>query len=186
MQGMQLTGYPATGTPPTIQQGANPGPITIPNTLMGAKSTDTAAMQINLNSTDKIPANTPFKPTDADSYNKRAPVTVFDSRGNQHDINLFYVKTGDNTWDIWTQDSSVANSPLVKSAQMTFDKNGGLDNVKEYTEVAPVPPATEPTLDAWRGKCHTVILHYYRYSQWRGSCDLHPQPAKLHAAEYRD
>lgn len=72
-------------------------------------------------------------------------MTVFDSQGNQHDINLFYVKTGDNTWDIWTQDSSVANSPLVKSAQMTFDKNGGLDNVKEYTEVAPVPPATEPT-----------------------------------------
>ena len=24
MQGLQLTGYPATGTPPTIQQGANP------------------------------------------------------------------------------------------------------------------------------------------------------------------
>ncbi|HIF4730137.1 TPA: flagellar hook protein FlgE [Citrobacter amalonaticus] len=145
MQGMQLTGYPATGTPPTIQQGANPGPITIPNTLMGAKSTDTAAMQINLNSTDKIPANTPFKPTDADSYNKRAPVTVFDSQGNQHDINLYYVKTGDNTWDVWTQDSSVANAPLVKSAQMTFDKNGSLDSVKGYTEVAPVPPATEST-----------------------------------------
>jgi flagellar hook protein FlgE len=140
MQGMQLTGYPATGTPPTIQQGANPGPITIPNTLMGAKSTDTAAMQINLNSTDKVPANTPFKPTDADSYNKRAPVTVFDSQGNQHDINLYYVKTGDNTWDVWTQDSSVANAPLVRAAQMTFDKNGSLDSVEEYTHSTTEPP----------------------------------------------
>jgi flagellar hook protein FlgE len=37
MQGLQLTGYPATGTPPTVQQGANPGPITIPNTLMAAQ-----------------------------------------------------------------------------------------------------------------------------------------------------
>ncbi|CAM6293670.1 MULTISPECIES: flagellar hook protein FlgE [Citrobacter] len=139
MQGMQLTGYPAAGTPPTIQQGANPGPITIPNTLMGAKSTDTAAMQINLNSSDKVPANKPFSPTDADSYNKRAPLTVFDSQGNQHDINVFYVKTGDNTWDVWTQDSSVANSPLVKAAQMKFDENGALDNVEEYTPDAGVP-----------------------------------------------
>ncbi|MES0301056.1 flagellar hook protein FlgE [Citrobacter sedlakii] len=139
MQGMQLTGYPAAGTPPTIQQGANPGPITIPNTLMGAKSTDTAAMQINLNSSDKVPANKPFSPTDADSYNKRAPLTVFDSQGNQHDINVFYVKTGDNTWDVWTQDSSVANSPLVKAAQMKFDENGVLDNVEEYTPDAGVP-----------------------------------------------
>lgn len=73
MQGMQLTGYPATGTPPTIQQGANPAPITIPNTLMAAKSTTTASMQINLNSTDPVPSKTPFSVSDADSYNKKAP-----------------------------------------------------------------------------------------------------------------
>ncbi|APR29496.1 MULTISPECIES: flagellar hook protein FlgE [Citrobacter] len=144
MQGLQLTGYPAAGTPPTIQQGANPGPITIPNTLMGGKSTETATMQINLNSSAKVPTNK-FSPSDADSYNKRAPLTVFDSQGNQHDVNLYYVKTGDNTWDIWTQDSSVANSPLVKSSQMTFDTNGSLEAVKGYTEVKPTPPATEST-----------------------------------------
>ncbi|WP_436856834.1 flagellar hook protein FlgE [Citrobacter tructae] len=145
MQGMQLTGYPATGTPPTIQQGANPSAISIPNTLMAAKSTDTAAMQINLNSSDKIPTNATFSPTDADSYNKRAPLTVFDSQGNQHDINLFYVKTGDNTWDIWTQDSSVANAPLVKSAQMKFDQNGTLASVTGYTEVPPATPGDPST-----------------------------------------
>lgn len=72
MQGLQLTGYPATGTPPTVQQGANPAPITIPNTLMAAKSTTTASMQVNLNSTDKVPTKTPFNPSDADSYNKKA------------------------------------------------------------------------------------------------------------------
>lgn len=73
MQGLQLTGYPATGTPPTVQQGANPGPITIPNTLMAAQATSKASMQINLNSSDKIPTTTKFDPKDADSYNKKAP-----------------------------------------------------------------------------------------------------------------
>uniref|UniRef100_UPI00286F6714 flagellar hook-basal body complex protein n=1 Tax=Buttiauxella brennerae TaxID=82988 RepID=UPI00286F6714 len=52
MQGMQLTGYPAAGTPPTIQQGANPTGLSVPNTLMAAKTTTTASMQVNLNSTD--------------------------------------------------------------------------------------------------------------------------------------
>jgi len=124
MQGLQLTGYPATGTPPTIQQGANPAPITIPNTLMAAKSTTTASMQVNLNSTDKVPTKTPFNPSDADSYNKKGTVTVFDSQGNAHDMNIFYVKNAEsNTWEIHTQDASTGDA--AKSAGfMKFNNNG--------------------------------------------------------------
>ncbi|WP_312142428.1 flagellar hook-basal body complex protein, partial [Atlantibacter hermannii] len=71
MQGMQVTGYPATGTPPTIQQGANPVGLTIPNTLMSAKVTTTASMVVNLNSSDKVvAADVTFNPANADSYNK--------------------------------------------------------------------------------------------------------------------
>lgn len=71
MQGLQLTGYPATGTPPTIQQGANPTNISIPNTLMAAKTTTTASMQINLNSSDPLPTVNAFDASNADSYNKK-------------------------------------------------------------------------------------------------------------------
>lgn len=138
MQGLQLTGYPATGTPPTIQQGANPAPITIPNTLMAAKTTTSASMQINLNSTDKVPTKTPFSPSDADSYNKKGTVTVFDSQGNAHDMNIFYVKTTDNKWDVYTQDSSVAGSVATKNAVMNFSANGTLTSVNNYI------PGTEP------------------------------------------
>ncbi|AHY12850.1 MULTISPECIES: flagellar hook protein FlgE [Citrobacter] len=124
MQGLQLTGYPATGTPPTIQQGANPAPITIPNTLMAAKTTTTASMQINLNSTDKVPSKTPFNPNDADSYNKKGTVTVFDSQGNAHDMNIFYVKNAEsNTWEIHTQDASTGD-PAKSAGFMKFNNNG--------------------------------------------------------------
>lgn len=124
MQGLQLTGYPATGTPPTIQQGANPAPITIPNTLMAAKTTTTASMQINLNSTDKVPSKTPFNPNDADSYNKKGTVTVFDSQGNAHDMNIFYVKNAQsNTWEIHTQDASTGD-PAKSAGFMQFNENG--------------------------------------------------------------
>lgn len=127
MQGLQLTGYPATGTPPTIQQGANPVALNVPNTLMAAKTTTTAAMQINLNSTDKTPTVTPFDATKADSYNKKGSVTVYDSQGNAHDMNVYFVKSADNTWQVYTQDSSTnAVSPTTPSTTLTFDTNGNL------------------------------------------------------------
>ena len=138
MQGLQLTGYPVAGTPPTVQTGANPQPITIPNTLMAAKSTTTATQQINLNSTDDKPT-VAFDPTNADSYNKKGTVTVFDSQGNEHNMNVYYVKTADNKWDLYTQDSSVANSGYSKAAQMSFDSNGNLTGVNNYTALGTTP-----------------------------------------------
>ncbi|WP_054178691.1 flagellar hook protein FlgE [Trabulsiella odontotermitis] len=126
MQGLQLTGYPATGTPPTIQQGANPVGLNIPNTLMAAKITTTASMQINLNSTDKLPATTPFDATDADTYNKKGTVTVYDSQGNSHDMNLYFVKTADNTWEVYSQDSSVAGNAATLATTMVFNNDGAL------------------------------------------------------------
>lgn len=142
MQGLQLTGYPATGTPPSIQQGANPTAISVPNTLMSAKTTTTAAMQINLNSSDKLPAVTPFDAAKADSYNKKGSVTVFDSQGNAHDMNLYYVKNSNNTWEVYTQDSSAGGTP-ASAGFMRFDTNGNLVGVTPTATTAlPVPPAT--------------------------------------------
>ncbi len=131
-QGLQVTGYPASGTPPTIQQGANPTAITIPNSLMSAKTTSTAAMQVNLNSTDAKPSVATFDPANADSYNKKGTITVYDSQGNAHDMNVYYVKTDDNQWDVYTQDSSVTGADAVKSGQMTFSESGALKEVRPY------------------------------------------------------
>ncbi|MBB1199711.1 flagellar hook protein FlgE [Enterobacteriaceae bacterium 89] len=134
MQGLQLTGYPATGTPPTIQQGANPVGLSIPNTLMAAKITTTASMQINLNSTDAAPATTPFDPTNSDTYNKKGTVTVYDSQGNSHDVNVYFVKsTTANTWDVYTQDSSVAGAPVTQGTSMVFNPNGTLTGGETQT-----------------------------------------------------
>ncbi|HDQ6351749.1 TPA: flagellar hook protein FlgE [Shigella flexneri] len=125
-QGLQLTGYPVTGTPPTIQQGANPTNISIPNTLMAAKTTTTASMQINLNSSDPLPTVTPFSASNADSYNKKGSVTVFDSQGNAHDMSVYFVKIGDNNWQVYTQDSSDPNSIAKTATTLEFNANGTL------------------------------------------------------------
>lgn len=136
MQGLQVTGYPAAGSPPTVQTGANPQPITIPNNLMAAKATSTAAQQINLNSTDSVP-NIPFDVTsanpDSDSFNKKGTITVYDNQGNAHNMYVYYVKTADNKWDLYTQDGSAANGQITKSAQMSFDPNGNLEGIYNYS-----------------------------------------------------
>ncbi|MCU6680059.1 flagellar hook protein FlgE [Leclercia tamurae] len=135
MQGLQLTGFPAAGSPPTVQTGANPQPITIPNDLMSAKATSTAAQQINLNSTDSVPSIA-FDATnanpDSDSFNKKGTITVYDDQGNAHNMYVYYVKTADNKWDLYTQDGSVTNGKISKSAQMSFDPSGNLQGVYNY------------------------------------------------------
>ena len=152
MQGLQLTGYPVAGTPPTVQTGANPQAITIPTTLMAAKSTTTASQQINLNSTDTAPT-VAFDPSNPDSYNKKGTVTVFDSQGNAHNMNLFYVKTTDNKWDVYTQDGSVAGSPAKKAAQMSFDSNGNLAGIYNYDAagVISATPNATPAINITTG-----------------------------------
>jgi len=134
-QGLNLTGYPANGTPPTIQQGANPVALSIPNTLMSAKASTTGTMQMNLNSTDNAITKT-FNPSDPDTYNKKGTVTVYDSLGNSHDLNVYYVKTEANKWDVYTQDTSVtgtAGNP-VRAAQMEFSSSGTLKSVSKYID----------------------------------------------------
>lgn len=44
MQGLSLTGYPAAGSPPTIQQGADPVPLSIPEGMMNAKASTSGNM----------------------------------------------------------------------------------------------------------------------------------------------
>ena len=136
-QGLKLTGYPASGTPMTVQTGADPQVLTIPTTQMTAKATSTASLVANLNSSDDLPATATFDPTDTTSYNKSTSMTVYDSLGNTHQMNLYFVKTADNTWTVHPYDASVGTSPgtpstvgaapsTATSFQMTFDTSGNM------------------------------------------------------------
>lgn len=134
-QGLKLTGYPASGSPMTVQTGADPQVLTIPTTQMTAKATSAASLVANLNSSDDVPATGTFDPTDTTSYNKSTSMTVYDSLGNTHQMNLYFVKTADNTWTVYPYDASVGTSPGTPSTvgtgtdtsfEMTFDTSGNM------------------------------------------------------------
>lgn len=126
MQGQQLTGYPATGTPPTIQTGANPVGLSVPTTAMSAKATTTAAMTANLNSTDPVKAVGTLDINNPTTYNAKSSMTTFDSLGNSHTINLYFNKTADNQWTVTPVDASTSPVTTGTTTALQFDQSGNL------------------------------------------------------------
>ncbi|MEJ5062887.1 flagellar hook protein FlgE [Erwinia sp. MYb375] len=124
MQGLQLTGYPATGTPPTIQTGANPVGLSVPTTAMSAKATTGVTMTANLNSTDSVKALADLDITDSTTYNAKSSMTTFDSLGNSHIVNLYFNKTSNNNWTVTPVDSSTGTTGT--STPLVFDTSGNL------------------------------------------------------------
>ncbi|MBG2874857.1 flagellar hook protein FlgE [Proteus alimentorum] len=108
MQGMRVTGYPVqvVDGKNVVQKGATPTPIVIPTDMMNASATKKIDMAVNLNSGEEKPAKTTFDPKDSDTYNFSTNVTTYDSLGNEHNLNLFFVKTNDNEWKVYGQDTS--------------------------------------------------------------------------------
>jgi flagellar hook protein FlgE len=141
-QGMSVTGYPATGTPPTIQTGANPVALSVPTTQMAARATTTAGLVSNLNSTDSVPSVATFSASDVDSYNAKSTVTVYDSQGNDHSLDLYYVKdTASNSWTVHALDSTTGDN--LGTFNMAFSTNGQLTGV---TNDATPPVTTTSTV----------------------------------------
>ena len=129
-QGLSVTGYPATGTPPTIQTGANPVALSVPTTQMAARATTTAGLVSNLNSTDAVPTVATFSASDVDSYNAKSTVTVYDSQGNDHALDLYYVKdSASNSWTVHALDSTTGDN--LGTFNMAFSTNGQLTSVTD-------------------------------------------------------
>ncbi|QPG25876.1 flagellar hook protein FlgE [Pantoea sp. SM3640] len=140
-QGLNVTGYPASGSPATIQAGANPVALKIPTTQMSARATTTAGLVANLNSTDTTPTVTTFSTANADSYNKKTTATVFDSQGNDHALDMYFVKdTTSNSWTVHTIDGNTGTS--AGDFRMAFDTSGKLTSVSKLDAAGAVVSTT--------------------------------------------
>jgi len=140
-QGLNVTGYPASGSPATIQAGANPVALRIPTEQMSARATTTAGLVANLNSTDKTPSVTTFSTANADSYNKKTTATVFDSQGNDHALDMYFAKdTTSNSWTVRTIDGTTGTS--AGDFRMAFDTSGKLTSVSKLDASGAVVSST--------------------------------------------
>lgn len=120
----RLQGYPAVNG--KIPSGGTISDLHIDTSSQPAKASSTVtASGLNLNSANVIPTTTPFSATDSTSYNYSTHSTLYDSLGNSHNLDLYYVKTGANAWSVYTSvDSNVLNASTPGT--LAFNQSGKL------------------------------------------------------------
>jgi flagellar hook protein FlgE len=123
-EGARLTGYVADSRG-ILSTGA-PADINIRTSDLPPQVTRTVAAMLNLDSRQDLPPTTPFAMDDPTTYNNATSVSVFDSLGNAHVLQTFYVKTGPGTWNIYAAaDESLINggAPI---GSLAFGTDGAL------------------------------------------------------------
>ncbi|WP_122665689.1 flagellar hook protein FlgE [Pseudomonas viridiflava] len=123
--------------------------LRVDSSNLAPSPTNNVTIASNLNSTEVAPTVSPFSPSNTKSYNSTFSTPVYDSQGNEHSLNQYFVKTGTNTWDMYTLidgrtiDSPETTSPDVVTPDvttLTFDSAGKLTSSAVKSPI-PVPPA---------------------------------------------
>ncbi|MES2819773.1 MAG: flagellar hook protein FlgE [Pseudomonadota bacterium] len=93
--------------------------------------TSTIDQTFNLNSTNAVPVNAPFDPSDPTTYNSSTSVNIYDAQGNAHAFSQFFVKTGPNSWDMNVLiDGRNPDDPTLttpSTVPLSFTQSGQLD-----------------------------------------------------------
>jgi len=172
-----LTGY-AADTTGAIQKGS-PVDLKINTADLQPKATAKIVGLVNLDSRKATPAVTPFVPTDPTTYTDSTAVTVFDSLGNPHTLQTYFVKDpAPNVWKVYTTADGISTTPLpAATATLTFPATGtGLGPTSvpaSPTAVTfaplnpPIPPATTPTVPT--GAAAMALTIDYSASTQHGS-----------------
>ncbi|HZW14184.1 MAG TPA: flagellar hook protein FlgE [Noviherbaspirillum sp.] len=110
--GARLTGYTADMRG-VLSTGA-PGEINISTADLAPQATSSVTAQINLDSRMDVPEVTPFDIDEPLSYNSSSSVTVYDSLGNAHVMQSYYVKTSTpGQWEVYASCDGVLLPPVA-------------------------------------------------------------------------
>ena len=122
--GARLTGYTANASG-VLSTGA-PAPLSINTADLAPQVTSGVNAVLNLDSSVAAPTAA-FDPNDPLSFNNSTSVSVYDSLGNQHTLQMFYVKSAvPGNWNVHASLDGGATFTPTPSNVLTFDSSGGL------------------------------------------------------------
>lgn len=136
--------------------------LRLPASLGAPSATTAIETDINLDSTETVPTTAitwplvvPVAPAtqtmpDPDSYNHSTSTTVYDSLGQAHTANFYYVKTAANTWDAYVAvERGDGYFESAGTQTLTFDTDGTLLTPATglFTINAPTVNGSTTTLD---------------------------------------
>ncbi|MBH3427782.1 flagellar hook protein FlgE [Pseudomonas alkylphenolica] len=110
--------------------------LKIDTSALAPKSTTSIDQGINLNSSDKvIPGTVTFSPSDDSTWNKTFATKIYDSQGNEHVMDQYYVKTDTNEWKSYTLIDGrnpldpTQEPPQALEGTITFKPDGSVDTM---------------------------------------------------------
>jgi flagellar hook protein FlgE len=116
--GGRLSGFSANNQ--GVLATGSPSDLRISTADLAPADTSNIEMQFNLDSSEAITA--------APAYNKSTSVTVYDSLGNSHVLQLNFRKTANNTWTVTPTSSSGAVTTTPATITLTFNNDGTLNS----------------------------------------------------------
>ena len=122
-QGARLTGYLADSKG-VLSTGA-PTDLVINTADLAPQATTKVKLLVNLDSRETPPATAVFSPTDPTSFNRSTAISVFDSLGNSHIVQTYFVKTVANNWDVYGTSDGTPLTPS-KIGTLVFGPDGAL------------------------------------------------------------
>ena len=121
--GNRLTGYTADASG-AISAGAA-SELNINTSDLQPAATTEVTGKVNLDSRNTALTAAGFDPADPTTYHNSTAVTVFDSLGNAHNVQSFFVKTGAGVWNVFTTADGVSTTVLpTPTSTLTFNGTG--------------------------------------------------------------
>jgi flagellar hook protein FlgE len=133
--GARLTGYTANASG-VLSTGAA-APLSISTADLAPQTTSAVNAVLNLDSGSSVPAIA-FDANDPASYNNATAVSVYDSLGNAHTLQTYFVKTGAGSWDVY---AALDGGAAFNAGALSFDSSGALTGGSPLT----IPPQAVTT-----------------------------------------
>lgn len=127
--GAQLTGYTANAS--GVLSTGSPSPLSISTTDIAPNVTSEVRAGLNLDSSVADLPAAGFNQNDPTTFHSSTAVTVYDSLGNAHNLQSYYVKTAAGTWSVF---ASTNGGPAAPVGTLNFGTDGLL--------TTPMPLAT--------------------------------------------
>lgn len=123
-----LTGYPSSNrvqgylaTSGVVNSGSVVGDLMIDKSPRNATATTSIEPDLNLDARSSIPTGV-FDSTDPTTYNNKSESICYDSLGNVHRVDVYYIKAASNSWTTEVE----VDGTSIGSGTLTFSSSGQL------------------------------------------------------------
>ena len=136
VSGARVQGYQVDATTGNVT--GTIGDIQTQAALLAPKATTTATLTGNLDARYGNLLTTGFDATDASTYHATTSMAVFDSQGNSRVLDLYFIKTADNTFDVMSYvdgasttggDATALITGLTYTTAGAYDATAGATNL---------------------------------------------------------